>query len=259
MKRIGIIGCGAIGSSIAQAIDRGEVPGATVGALYDQFPARAWGLDILLRRRPRVAATFAEFRRVPLHIVVEAASQQAARQYAGPILGRGRSLLLMSAGALLDTPWRERILRQAARAGATLTIPSGAIGGLDVLRSARGHIREFTLTTTKNPRSLGLISARRGVVYRGPARQAVKKYPANVNVAAALTLAANLEPRVTIIAKPGLTRNIHRVEARGDFGEIKLEFRNKPSQENPKTSALAMLSAVETLRGMGGTTLRVGT
>jgi aspartate dehydrogenase len=142
-------------------------------------------------------------------------------------------------------------------------LPSGAIGGLDVLRAARvDRLDEVTLVTSKPPRALagapffeshpidlGAITTRE-VIYEGPAAEAVRLFPANVNVAAALSLAGigPEQTRMQVVADPALDRNVHEVVARGSFGELTLRLANVPSPSNPKTSFLACLSGLATLR-----------
>ncbi|MEM3086994.1 MAG: aspartate dehydrogenase [Halobacteria archaeon] len=259
--RVGLIGCGAIGRALARAVSRGEVPGARMALLFDADPARARSLAAALRPRPRVAPAFAEFQRAaPLDVAVEAASQEAAAEYAVPLLAAGRDLLVMSAGVLLRPRWLARAEAAARRSGARLVVPSGAVAGLDGLRAIRDEIESVALTTRKPPASLGLKVSRRRLLYAGPAREAVRRFPRNVNVAATLAAATlgGERTRVRLVAEPGLRRNIHEIEARGGFGRMAFLLENVPSPENPATSRLAIRSAVEALRGLAGGPVRVG-
>ncbi len=260
MKRVGVVGCGAIGGALARAVARGEVPGARVAVLFDVEPARLRALATALKPRPRAVTTFAAFRRAPFDVAVEAASQEAAAKYAVPLLASGRDVLAMSAGVLLRPGWLRSAEAAARRSGARLVIPSGAVAGLDGLRAARKEMESVTLTTRKPPASVGVRAARRTVFYEGPARVAVRKYPKNVNVAATLA-AATLggdRTRVRLVAEPGLKRNVHEIEARGKFGRMRFVLENVPSPDNPATSRLAVLSAVEALRGLVGGPVKVG-
>lgn len=260
MKRVGVIGCGAIGGALARAVSRGEVPGARVAALFDVDGGRVRALAAKLRPMPRVATSFAAFRRARFDVAVEAASQAAAAEYAVPLLASGRSVLVMSAGVLLRPGWLRKAEAAARRSGARLVVPSGAVAGLDGLRAVRNEIESITLTTRKPPASLGVRINRRTTLYEGPARVAVRRFPKNVNVAATLA-AATLggdRTRVRLVAEPGLRRNIHEVEARGKFGAMRFVLENLPSPKNPATSRLAVLSAVEALRGIVGGPVKVG-
>lgn len=260
MKRVGVVGCGAIGGALARAVARGEVPGARVSALFDMERERARRLAATLRPRPRVVTAFAAFRRAPLDVAVEAASQAAAAEYVAPLLASGRDALVMSAGVLLRPGWLRGAEAAARRSGARLVVPSGAVAGLDGLRAVRSEIETVTLTTRKPPASLGVRVHRRTLLYEGPARVAVRRFPKNVNVAATLA-AATLggdRTRVRLVAEPGLRRNVHEIEARGKFGTMRFVLENLPSPKNPATSRLAVLSAVEALRGIVGGPVKIG-
>ena len=152
-------------------------------------------------------------------------------------------------------------------------LPSGAICGLDGVKSASlGEIYGVELQTRKPPKSLmgvkyladmgvDLLKVREPtVVYEGSAVDAVKRFPKNVNVCAALSLAGvgPEKTRVRIVVDPGIDRNIHEVTVHGEFGELYTKTSNLPSQDNPKTSYLACLSAVKTLEGINRC-MRVGT
>jgi aspartate dehydrogenase len=166
---------------------------------------------------------------------------------------------------------KEKLLKLAKNS--RVYIPSGAICGIDGLKSASaGRIDSVTLTTRKPPKGLegapylkerGIDPARfkdETVVFDGSAKDAIKGFPQNVNVSAVLSLAGigAARTRVRIIASPGSERNIHEVEITGDFGKILTRTENVPSRTNPKTSALAILSAIATL-GAIADRVRVGT
>ena len=150
-------------------------------------------------------------------------------------------------------------------------MPSGALGGIDAIRAARGRLDRVTLTTTKPPRGLagapGFAEwesreiSEPTVVFDGPAVEAVKLFPANVNVAATLSLAGlgAQETRVKVVADPGSTVNVHEVEAVGGLGTLRFRMELLPHERNPKTSFLAIVSAVEALRAATTPGIRVGT
>jgi aspartate dehydrogenase len=256
---------------VAVAVARGEAGTAIVAGVFDVDLDRARALASQLGKGA-VAYESVEGlltdRRVT--IVVEAASQAAAATHARTVLSAGRSLLLMSSGALIDSVLFADLARLAAERGVRLAVPSGAIGGLDAIRAVRAELRELTLTSTKRPAALkgapGFASwedrgiDRATVVYEGPAREAVRLFPANVNVAAAVSL-AGLGPDRTVarvVADPEAPGNVHEVSATGAFGCFTLRFENEPSAENPRTSRLAILSALEALRGLCTSDPRIG-
>lgn len=258
---IGIVGCGAIGSQLSRALARGAIPGACLAVLTDLEPGRAQTLARALSPRPRVLQLDQACRACDL--LVEAAGVAAVPSVAAAVLAAHKDLLVMSVGGLLAHPG---LARQFQRACRRLVFPSGALCGLDGLRAAKalGRIHSVRLVTRKPPRGLAgapyfrshpvrlesLKTAR--AVFRGSARQAIKAFPANVNVAAAVAL-TGIGPdrtRVEVIADPACRRNVHLLEVRGEFGRLQTITENVPSRENPKTSALAAASALALLASL---------
>jgi aspartate dehydrogenase len=259
--KIGLVGCGAIGSEIARSIDRGEISAELV-AVCDHNPVRADELTESLKFKPKKAKL--DELVLASDLVVEAASQRAVPAIARATLASGKNLMIMSVGALVDQDLYRSIKALAQEHGSKVYLPSGAISGLDGLKSASiGEIRKVTLTTTKPPaglegapyvleKKIDLKSLNEPtLIFEGTAAEAVKAFPANVNVAATLCLAAREgEVKVRIIADPKIKVNRHEIVATGDFGEISTKVENVPSPKNPKTSYLAALSAIATLRSI---------
>jgi aspartate dehydrogenase len=260
MFRIGIVGAGAIGKEIARAIDNGTVP-AKLEAIWDRDEAEATEFAASLKSKPRV---------LPLkelveasNFVVEAASQAAVREVAIETLTQGRNLMVMSVGAFADRELLETVRSMAKSNHCSIYVPSGAVCGLDGVKSAAiGRIDSVTITTRK-PRD-GLRGApfivKNGIdvdkitvpteIFSGPAAVAIKEFPANVNVAASLSLVGIGFERtlVKVVVDPTIRRNMHEVVVRGEFGELRTVVENVPSATNPKTSFLAALSAIATLK-----------
>jgi aspartate dehydrogenase len=196
-------------------------------------------------------------------LVIEAAAPHVVREYAIPLLDQGLDVLVMSAGALADAAFLCELERALQRTRRRLYVPSGAIGGLDVLRAAAVEgLDEVRLTTSKPVAALEgapWFSAHDlalddvvgpTVIFSGSVADAVRWFPQNVNVAAILGVVA-LGARsvsVQIVADPTSDRNVHEVFARGTFGEMTLRVANLPSRDNPKTSQLACLSPLALLR-----------
>ena len=266
---IGILGCGAIGRGLAFAVDGGAIRRAGVVALYDQDAGRLRGLAEGLRSHTDACDTVEAFLSVPgVTLVVEAASQEAVRRNAEAVLASGRDLMVMSTGALLDADLYSRLDAASTETGCRVFAPSGALGGIDAVRASRHELEEVVLTTRKPPTSLvdsatgedmsGITSAT--VVFEGNASEAVARFPFNINVAATLSL-AGLGPertRVRIIADPDAKGNNHEVYASGRSGTLRFSMENVPHPDNPMTSHLAVLSAIETLRGICEGGVRVG-
>jgi aspartate dehydrogenase len=261
--RVAVIGAGSIGAYLFERLLEDGWGGIELVGIADVPNAQARLRELAGRAGCAWTTEPLDLIQQQPDVVIEAASQEAVRRYAVPLLERGVDLLLMSVGALVDGDVLHDVGETARRSGRRVIVPAGAIGGLDVLRAAReGDLREVTLRTSKPPAGLagapffdeqpmelaGLTE--RTVVFRGTAREAVRLFPANVNVAAAISLAGLGPDRTTmeVVADPGSDRNVHEVIARGDFGEVEMRFTNVPSPANPRTSYLACLSPLAALR-----------
>lgn len=261
---IALVGCGAIGTILAQAIDAGKVEGARLSCLYDLDIGKADNLVKLLIQKPIVAGSYRDLLECEdVDLVVEAASQEAVRQYAVDSLKADKDFMIMSVGALVDEKLLRKIRDLTAGGKRRVYIPSGAIGGLDALKAAAvDGIDEVVLKTRKPPE--GLVGAPyldenkislEGIdgvktVYSGTAVEACRFFPKNVNVAATLSL-AGIGPELTtvqIVADSTIKRNIHEINVKGEFGELIVRVSNVISPINPKTSTLAIFSAIATLR-----------
>ena len=257
--RVGIVGCGTIGRTIVESL-RDFAPVERL-LLYDHVDARAREAAAL-NPKASVAASLDEVI-AQSDFVVEAASQAGAREVAPRALSAGKDLLLMSLGALSDDAFWNDLRAKAESSPGRLYLPSGALGGLEaVVAGSQAGLEEAVLTTRKPPAALKGVKylEERGIhlgkitkpllVFDGSAREAVRLFPANINVAAALSLAGLGfdRTRVRIIADPASKTNRHHVRVRGAFGELECEVANVPAPGNPKTSYLAALSAVATVK-----------
>ncbi len=272
MKKIGVLGCGTIGSELALAVDSRKIDAELV-TLFDLNQGAANSLANRLKTRPILARSFEEFVANEMDIVVEAASQDAVRKYARPVLENNHDLMIMSIGALLDSNLHDDLISLAEKHDRRIYLPTGAIAGMDAIRSVRHLLKEVTLTTTKNPKALesapyfethkiNLKKVKKPeMVYEGKAEDAVKFFPANVNVAAVLSLAGigGKKTKVRIVADPRTKVNTHEITAKGSFGEMHFQVKNVPSPTNPKTSYLAVLSAIECLRSICDDRISIGT
>jgi len=239
MKTVGLIGCGAIGTLIAEAVARRLVMCDEL-ILYDYDLEKAEKLKSLLNFPATVVLNLEEMLRLRPTVIVEAASQQAVREFAGRIATEGIDLIIMSTGALLGLDIRK----------GKIHVPAGAIGGLDALSTAAlAGIDEVVLTTRKNPRLFNMNNNEPRIVYEGNAKEAARLFPREMNVAA--TLALTVKPtrvKVRLISDPEITRNTHEIHVAWRFGEMFLRFSNDPHPENPHTSALAAWSAINLLQ-----------
>jgi aspartate dehydrogenase len=277
-KKVALFGCGTIGREIAIAIDSGKVNNATIVTLVDSVDHRADTLRSNLQNSN--PSTFTDFSKFvysssfkDADIIVEAASQDAVNSFGKKIVEAGKSLMIMSVGALGDPFFLSEMLDIAYQNGSHIYVPTGAIAGIDAIRSVKHLLDSVVLTTTKNPIALAGAPffnltkinvyeiTEKTVIYDGNAADAVKKFPANINVAAILSLAGIgiKRTKVKIIADPYTDVNQHEITATGKFGEMTVIVRNKPSPNNPKTSFLAVLSAIECLRSICDDSIRIGT
>lgn len=266
--RIGLIGCGSIGSVIAEHIAAKKL-NASLACVYDADGARA---AAFAKKYKTQSVPFKKMLSSQADLVVEAASPAAARECVPKALAAGKSVMLMSTGALVDSKLLARINSIAKRKKARVYIPSGAIVGLDGIKSAGGELERVTIRTTKSPASLAgapffknskvrLEKIRKPtLIFNGSAEEAVKLFPFNVNVAASLSLVGlgARRTRVQIVVDPNIKSNIHEIFAEGKFGKITTRAENVPSPQNPKTSYLAALSAIALLRKISDP-LQVGT
>ena len=239
MKRVGLIGCGAIGTVLAEAIER-KIVVCDELVIFDMDAAKAEKLKEALEFPVKIASNVEELLLSKPSIVVEAASQQAVREYYNKILAANVDFIVMSTGALLDlntnTP--------------KLHFPSGAIGGLDAISpAALAGINEVTLTTRKPPKALGRTNSQEETVYEGYAEEAARQFPREMNVAATLALTVKpVKVKVQVVSDPAVTRNTHQINVKWRYGEMTMQFANAPHPDNPHTSALAAWSAINLLK-----------
>lgn len=243
---LGIIGCGAIGTDVAKAADKLE----EIEKIY-LFDVNMDVAENLCKTIKKGETNDVEDFLEDVDVIFEGASQQAVRKYAEKILRAGRDLILMSVGSLLDDSFRKKLEKIAREKNCKIYIPAGAVFGIDGLSSASvGGIDGVTLVTTKPPPSLGKSFDKRTVLFEGNAREAVKKFPKNINVAASVSLAGIGfdDTKVEIVADPVVTRINHKILAHGKFGRLRAEIENMPNPNNPKSSYMASLSAIATLK-----------
>jgi aspartate dehydrogenase len=278
LKKVGIIGFGTIGYQIARSVESGYLSLARLSFIVDLSSERLEvAKKLFTNEKPMMFSDpdllFDSESYKSTQIIVESASGAAVRQYAKQILSDGKYLIIFSVGELVDDTLLKELESEAARHTGVIHIPTGAIAGIDAIRSARNNLHEITITTTKNPKSLAgapyfdifedihLQELRhRTVLYDGDVRKAVRLFPSNVNVFAALALATGniAKIKVKIVADPNIKVNRHEIDVRGDFGVLQIVASNIPHPENPRTSTLAVLSAIETVRSACNETVKIG-
>ncbi len=257
--RVGILGCGAIGSRIAKSIKTQCPDYATVSALFDINPAKALALQKSLPKAHIVKHSYQELLAVS-DLVIEAVNAPDTRQLVRQALLAKKDVLIMSVGKFIEG---ESILKLAQRLGVRVLIPSGAIAGVDAIKAASlQRIDSITLTTRKpvygfadnayvQARRINLSQIKKEtVLFDGNVREAVKCFPQNINVAATIALASHAKDklRIRIATSSEYKVNSHEIEVNGEFGRLVTRTENVVCPDNPKTSFLAVLSAVRTLK-----------
>lgn len=247
--RLGLIGCGAIGRALRANL-HSAAPPIEVGAILlrnengtpGETAHRFHSVDDFIAWRPS--------------LVVECAGHAAVKDIVPAVLRSGATVIVLSIGSFADPDVFNAASRAATDGSSRLIAATGAIGGIDALRSARAAglskvayvgrkppaawqgspaSKEFNLATLSKPK----------VIFDGDAATAARLYPKNANVTAAVALAGIgfSQTKVTLVADPGLSRNVHEVEASGAFGTIRVALENEALPGNPKSSWLAALNA----------------
>ena len=257
--RITIVGCGSIGSKLAKAADDME----EVKRIYLVDIKKDIADKVAAGLKKAIVVDSVEDELYHCDLVIESSTQEAAREIAPRVVSRGVDMMIMSVGSLVDDDYRQALFQKAKEHEAKIFIPTGALCGVDGLRSAAGdEILSVTLTTTKGPKSLTDVQylidkgidvntvKEKTVVYSGPAREAVKIFPKNINVAATVALLGIGFDRtqVKIVLDPMATSNSHELDVEGNFGRFVSHTYNVPTPDNPKTSYLAALSAIAALK-----------
>ncbi|MFC3125845.1 aspartate dehydrogenase [Pseudoroseomonas globiformis] len=264
--RVAVAGFGAIGAKLAATLDEG-LSGYELTAVSARDKQRA-GRQVATFRNPVPVLDLHELEPVA-DLVVECAPAALLPAIAEPFLKVAKNVVLVSAGALLS---HDHLVRLAAQHGGQIIVPTGALIGLDaVLAAAEGEIASIRMVTRKPVR--GLVGApylqEHGIcienikepvrIFNGTAREAAVGFPANLNVAVALSL-AGIGPDRTMLeiwADPAIERNTHRIEVEADSARFSMTIENVPS-ENPKTGRITPLSVIATLRKLAAP-LRIGT
>jgi aspartate dehydrogenase len=269
-KKIGIVGCGTIGTFIAKHIDRDFKSSAKVTALCDTDREKAATLASLVSSKPSVVSLESLIDKSD--IVIEAASAGVSFIFAKKAIEKGKAVLVMSVGGILENS--RELFDLAVKNKSRIILPSGAICGLDGIKSAGiGSIKKVSLTTKKPPQSLrgapyiennkiDLDSITdETLIFKGSAHEAVKAFPKNINVSALLSIVGIGAKKTQVVIKtsPEYMINTHEVEVEGDFGRLVSVTENVACADNPKTSYLAALSAVASLKQFLEDHVRIGT
>ena len=255
--KVGLVGCGNIGADLCISLQKGNIA-AEIVALTDTEEKRANVLHRSFQLNALICGL--DENAAAVDFIVECAVADVVGDVLEAAIRHHTDCLIMSVGGLMAHP---ELLAEARESNIQVRIPSGALCGLDGIRAAmEAGLHRVTLTTRKPPKGLAgapyLIEneidldklTEATVIFEGTALDAVKAFPANVNVAGALSLIGigAVETSVRVIADPTATENTHEVFAEGAFGRLQTITTNMPSPRNAKSSYLASLSASAELR-----------
>lgn len=250
---LGVIGLGTIGQALLERLTG------------DSAPSRITALVRPGGARPGVVDTVEDFIALRPDLVVECAGHVAVRQSVLPCLKAGIDVVVVSVGALAEPALEDALRAAACSGGARLILPSGAIGGIDLLAAlAAGGDCTVHYTGTKPPNAWCGSPADDAVdlnaltvattIFAGTAREAATAYPKNANVAATLALAGGGfdTTRVTLVADPAAPGNIHAYEVHSPLGSFAIRIENRPTFANARTSAATVLSVLRLIRNRIG-------
>jgi aspartate dehydrogenase len=262
--RVALLGGGTIGRLVLQQARRDGLAGMQIVGVAGRGAAsrgaqlaREFGVTYAPDRTALVA--------LKPRVVLEAASHEAIRQHLVPLLEAGISVIVLSAGALVDDKLRFAAEAASRSSGALFYVPSGGIGGLDALKTAcLAGVDEVTIQVAKPPAAWkGIPYVESGgfpldglrspvTLFEGSAREGVPHFPQNVNIAAVLALAGIGwdRTRLRVVADPSLKLNTHTIRVAGRSGQFSIVLENVPAPENPKTSWLACYSAIAALKAL---------
>jgi aspartate dehydrogenase len=257
--RVLLVGAGAIGRMVMRHME-GD-PNIVITQIIDH-PDVVAKLQREFGPHIEVASSVDALKTQP-NFAMECAGHAAVKTHVPALLERGINVALVSVGSLAEPGLAEQLEAAAQRGGAQLTLISGAIAGIDAIASAKvAGLDEVIYTGRKPP--IGWVGTPAEdvcdlktlttptIIFEGSAGDAARRFPKNANVAATVSLAGlGLDKtRATLIADPGVSKNIHEVTARGVFGELHIRIAGNPLPDNPKTSALAAYCAVRVLRNV---------
>ena len=260
MLKIAVIGCGAIGGELVRSIKEGFLRDVKVVALLDINREKAIMLAKELGDENLVVDNLDELLDRNPDVIVEAASPYALKEIARKILEADKTLIAMSSGALLDRKFYEEVMSIINSGKGRLYIPSGAIGGVDILKAVSqigGNVRLITIKSkeafkkAKNLDKLGIDIEKidkRTLVFKGKASEAIKYFPTMINVSATISLAFGRDIDVEIYADPTIHYTVHEIEIETDATIAKVILDNKHHPRNPKTSYLAPLSLIRLIK-----------
>lgn len=260
--RIGLLGCGNIGQFLLKSINQeNRLSDGKVVSVYSRSKQKT--KKIALEYGANSYDDVESFLASDLDLVVEVATIEFIKEVALDVVSKEIDLVVSSIGAFGDENFLNQVINASNESGVNIYIPSGAIGGLDILKSAKalGDLGNVQITTRKPPSALSGMEdvTVEKEAFKGTAAKAIELFPKNMNIAIAVSL-AGLGPEATkvkVIADPKIDKNKHSIAAEGSFGEFKIDITNEAMPSNPKTSYLAALSVLASIQNKNNT-LKIG-
>lgn len=259
IQRVALAGLGAIGLTVARALDGGGIKGYELAAVAVRDTEKAKKNLSAFQQQPFITDSFGSLAD-HADLVVECAPAKLLPEIIRPFLDTGKTAVVLSCGALLE---HDDLIQLARDKGGRIMVPTGALIGLDaVTAAAEGKIHSVQITTRKPPRALlgapYLVENNIDVenlqeplrVFSGTPREAAKGFPANLNVSVAISLAGIGPDRTTleIWADPKHGRNSHSVKVEADSARFSMEIENVPTEANPRTGQITAYSVISCLR-----------
>ena len=257
--KVGIVGCGAIGSRIAISIQKDLKKTCQLTAIFDIDCKKTQKLERILRQKNVAKASLTEVIK-NCDLMIESVNAKNTLSIIRQAFNARKDVLAMSVGKLLNA---QALFRLANQKKCHLLLPSGAIAGIDAIKAASlAGLKKIILTTRKpisgfkdNPylikKGIDLSKIKKATtLFEGDVQTAVKAFPLNINVAATIALACQAKKKliIRIITSPKFKTNTHEIEVTGAFGHLKTYTDNVVCPDNPKTSYLAVLSGIQTLK-----------
>ncbi|MCB1680646.1 MAG: DUF108 domain-containing protein [Rhodospirillales bacterium] len=249
--KVGVAGIGAIGRTVCQALT--ETPGLE-GLILHRFADQ--------KSHPDLHVPQVDFSALAQEcdLIVECLPAHQVPELAKEAFQYNRDLIIISSAALLLTP---DILEWQKACSSRIFIPSGALAGLDGVKAMREMGIESALISSFKPpkgfegapyivqEKIDLSAlTEKTLLFSGNALDASQAFPANVNVAATLSL-AGIGPKrtqVEVWADPETVSNTHQITVKTQFSTLTSRIENMPDPANPKSSVLAARSIIATLR-----------
>lgn len=257
MKKIGIVGSGSLATIIGEVVSRDLSRDYKIIGIF----SRTYENALILSKKigSRAYRNLNEMLEERPDYIIEAASTKLVEDIGVKVLERGINLIPLSVGAFAKKEFYEKMKKLALENKARVHIPSGAVGGFDVLHGAMlMEEADVSISTEKSPESLDGAPYLQGRklsqenlenVFQGSAGEAIEHFPANVNVAVATALATRgvRDTKVSINSRPGSKTNKHKINLKGETVKVEILIETKPSENNPKSSSLAAYSVIALL------------